>query len=131
MRKFISAITLAAALLFVAGNLGAQERTGTDATVTQAASVTTGVTINGSSGVITCFTSTQAAAAAAPATFTVTNPAVTPTSAVVASVAGYAGTTGTPQVRTNAIAAGSFDIIVTNVHPTAALNGVVKVAFRF
>jgi len=99
-----------------------------DVAVTQATSTTTGVTANGEVGLITCFTSTLAAATAI--TFTVTNTATDADSAVFVGITNYSGTTGTPIVRVNNCVAGtSFDIVVTNAHASAALNGILKVCF--
>jgi hypothetical protein len=128
MKKLFAVVTLAAVLAFTAGNIGAQEAGGTRAVATQITGVTTGVAITGSSGTITTFTHAEATGVSA--TFTVTNPAVLSTNQVVlAGITNYAGTTGTPIVRVNNIVAGAFDVIVTNTHASAALNGVLKIGF--
>lgn len=102
----------------------------TKANVTQATSITTGVTANGSAGIITTVSSTLAADATAE--FTVTNSAVAATSVVLVSIADYAGTYGTngiPVVNVDSIAAGSFKVDLSNVHSTNALSGVVKISY--
>ena len=100
-----------------------------DVSVTQGTSTTTGVTANGQTGLITCFTSTLAAATAI--TFTVTNAATDADSIVLVGITNYSGTTGTPICRVNNCVAGtSFDIVVTNAHASAALNGILKIGFQ-
>ena len=76
-----------------------------DVSVTQATSTTTAVTANGQNGLITCFTSTLAAAT--PATFTVNNTATDSDSVVLTGITNYSGTTGTPIVRANNCVAGT------------------------
>jgi len=99
-----------------------------DVAVTQQTSTATGVTANGEVGLITCFTSTLAAATAV--TFTVSNSAVDADSVILLGIVGYSGTTGFPVARVNNCIAGtSFDIVVTNVHASAALNGILKIGF--
>lgn len=100
-----------------------------DVAVTQATSTTTAVTANGGNGLITCFTSTLAAATTA--TFTVNNAAVDADSIVLVGITNYSGTTGTPLCRVNNCVAGtSFDIVVINAHASAALNGILKIGFQ-
>ena len=99
----------------------------TKGTVTQATSATTGVALEFPAGKIVCFTSTLAAVTTS--TFTVTNSFVKADSLVLATVQDYTGTTGLPSVIVDDLAAGSFKINLTNVHNSAALNGVVTVAF--
>ena len=100
-----------------------------DVAVTQATSTSTGVTANGSNGLITCFTSTLAALTSV--TFTVANSAVDADSIILVGVVDYAGRNGGPVVcRTDNIVAGtSFDVVVSNLHATVALNGVYKIGF--
>jgi len=96
------------------------------ANVTQATSITTGVTANGSSGVITTVSSTLAADASA--TFTLTNSKITAASVILLQVA-YGGTAaGNPIVVLDNLAAGSVDIILTNAG-TAALDATVDIHF--
>jgi hypothetical protein len=97
-------------------------------TVTQLTSITTGVTLNKNSGFVSTVSSTLAANLFT--TFTVTNSFVQSGSIVQCNIVNYTGTTGLPSVRVNAIANGSFDIVLSNNHSTAVLNGVVKVAFN-
>jgi len=99
----------------------------TKGTVTQITSATTGVAIEFPGGKIVCFTSTLAAVTTS--TFTVTNSFVKADSLVIATVQDYTGSTGLPAVIVDDLAAGSFKINLTNVHNSAALNGVVTIAF--
>lgn len=102
----------------------------TKANVTQGTSITTGVTANGSAGIITTVSSTLAAETTAE--FTVTNSSVSASSVVLVSVADYSGTYGTngiPVVSVDTIGAGSFKVDLTNTHGTNALNGIVKIAY--
>lgn len=94
-------------------------------TVSQATSITTGVTLNKLTGQIT----TQAAstAAAAEDTFTVTNSQVTAKDVVVLSTT-YAGA-GTPVVYCSKVAAGSFNITISNLHASAALDAALVINF--
>jgi hypothetical protein len=99
-----------------------------DVAVTQGTSTSTAVTANGEVGLITCFTSVLAAAT--PVTFTVNNTATDADSAIFVCITNYSGTTGTPICRVNNCVAGtSFDIVVTNAHASAALNGILKIGF--
>lgn len=102
----------------------------TDGTVTQGSSITTGVTLSQASGVITTVSSTLAAVT--DAKFTVTNTYCTSSSIVLVSLVNYSatlGTNGIPVVSVGSIANGSFDIHITNAHASAALAGVMKIAF--
>jgi len=89
---------------------------GETATVTQLTNRTTDVTLNATAGQIT--TDDASLAAAAEATFTVNNSYVTAKSVVLVSHA--SGGAGTPFVFVSAVAAGSFDITVTNLHASTA-----------
>lgn len=104
------------------GNIG-------DATVTQATSITTGVTLNALSGVITTVSATTAAGATS--TFTVANSTVAASSVVLLdfNYAGTWGTNGFPGVQLGTVSAGSFQVVITNSHGTAALAGVLKIHF--
>ena len=98
--------------------------------VAQATSITTGVTANGSAGIIT----TQAASTAggAATTFVFTNSSIKADSVVKAQVVGYAGTfatNGLPVVVVDTIVAGSCDVVVMNAHSANALGGAVEIAF--
>ena len=125
MKKLTAVLCLA---VFLAVNLNAQGPTGR--AVTQTGTISTGVTINANAGVITTVSSTLAAAASA--TFTVTNSSVETGSVIVVSVQGYAGTystNGIPIANVQAVTAGSFNIVLSNVHASAALNNPVQIAF--
>ncbi len=102
----------------------------TQSTVGQLTNITTSVSIDGPSGVIT----TQAATAASGATqtFTVNNTFCTSTSVVVADLHQYSGTyltNGIPYVRVTTVANTSFNISVINIHGTNALNGTLVIHF--
>lgn len=99
--------------------------TGAGGAVTQITSITTGVTLNKACGQITTVASTLAAAAEAE--FTVTNSEVAATDCVVLNTT-YAGG-GTPLVQARTIAAGSFKVVITNLHASAALDAVVVINF--
>ena len=60
------------------------------------------------------------------------NTAVDADSIILVSVVDYAGSTGGPiAIRTDNLVAGTtFDIVVSNLHATVALNGVYKIGFR-
>jgi hypothetical protein len=131
MKQLLATALLAATLLLcVAGTTQAQQALGTNAVVTQITSATTGVAINGNSGVITTVSLTNAAGVATK--FTVTNPAVNANSTVLVGVVNYAGaysTNGIPIATVNNVVAGAFDVNVINAHSANALNNVVKVGF--
>jgi hypothetical protein len=93
-------------------------------TVTQITSATTAVTLNTASGVITTFA--QSLLTGAENTFTVNNSLVTASSVILVS-AQQTGA-GTPLVIVESIAAGTFQITITNPM-AAALNTIVKVHF--
>lgn len=86
------------------------------ATVTQTTSRSTGVTINAPAGQITM--DATSLAAAAEAQFTVTNSFCTASSVPVVAIKSSA--TGTPVAVVTAVADGSFQITVTNLHATTA-----------
>lgn len=99
--------------------------TGAGGAVTQITSASTGVTLNKVSGQVTTVALTTAAAAEE--VFTVTNSTVAVTDTVVVSTT-YAGA-GTPSVSVKGMAAGSFVIVITNLHATAALDAVLVINF--
>jgi len=102
---------------------------GTLGTVTQGTSITTGVTVNATKGVITTVALTTAAGATA-GPFVVTNSKVLATSVVLASVEYANGKTGFPAVLVEAVAAGSFNVRLKNITTsTETLNDVVKIHF--
>lgn len=94
--------------------------------VTQATSITTGVTCNAMSGVIT--TVSQTVAAGAEAEFTVTNSQVAATDVVVACIKTYTSA-GAFDVSVSAVAAGSFKLRLTNLDAAAAGNNVLVINF--
>lgn len=101
--------------------------TGAGGAVTQATSITTGVTLNTVCGTITTFAA-GAIAGAEDGPFTVTNSAVAATDVISVSIKSYAGT-GTPLVYVSATAAGSFDITITNLHAANALTAAIVINF--
>jgi hypothetical protein len=94
--------------------------------VTQATSITTGVTCNAYSGVIT--TVSQTVAAGAEAEFTVTNSKVAATDIVVACIKTHTSA-GEFIVAVSAVAAGSFKLRLTNLHASAAGDNVLVINF--
>lgn len=100
--------------------------TGGQTAVTQATSITTGVTCNAYSGVIT--TVSQTVAAGAEAEFTVTNSKVAATDVVVACIKTHTSA-GTFAVDVSAVAAGSFKLRLTNLHASAAGDNVLVINF--
>ena len=94
--------------------------------VTQLTSTTTAVILNALSGQITTLGGTLAAAGEE--TFTVTNSCVNADSVVSVCIATKSGT-GFPVVLCSAVADGSFDITVSNLHVSAALNALVVINF--
>mgnify|MGYP001618743310 CR=1 FL=1 len=99
--------------------------TGAGSSVTQITSASTGVTIVAPCGQITTVALTTAAAAEE--RFTVTNSIVAATD-VIAVCTTYDGA-GNPIVAVQKVAAGVFDILITNVHATAALNAAMVINF--
>jgi hypothetical protein len=96
------------------------------ATVTQATSASTGVTINANSGAIT--TVVQNIAAAGEVQFTVTNSKVTASSVPVVAVAS-GSTGGTTSAKVTAVANGSFQITLSNEHASTAETGTLVINF--
>ena len=94
--------------------------------VTQASSITTGVTCSAYSGVIT--TVSQTVAAGAEAEFTVTHTLVAATDVVVACIKTHTSA-GSFFVFTSAVADGSFKLHLTNVHASTAGNNVLVINF--
>lgn len=110
------------AILF-AGDSGASLGAGAD--VTQATSASTGVTASGLSGVITTVALTTAAAAEE--RFTVTNTRVGVRDVIALSTT-YNGA-GTPMLSVVNVTAGTFDVVITNVHASNALNAAMAINF--
>lgn len=94
--------------------------------VTQGTSITTGVTCNALSGVIT--TVSQTVAAGAEADFVVTNSEVAATDVVVACIKTHTSA-GTFVVSVAAVAAGQFTLRLTNLHASAAGDNVLVINF--
>ena len=94
--------------------------------VTQASSITTGVTCSAYSGVIT--TVSQTVAAGAEAEFTVTNTKVRATDVVVACIKTHTSA-GEFIVGVSAVADGSFKLRLTNLHASTAGNDVLVINF--
>ena len=114
-----AATSLAASGLITSSSstAGVGYATGAGGAVTQITSRTTGVTLNTICGAIT--TDTSSLAAAAEATFTVTNSAVAATDTVVVSLKTPSSTgLSIPAVTTTAT--GSFQITLTNLHASTA-----------
>jgi len=100
--------------------------TGAGGAVTQTTSRTTGVTVNAVCGAIT--TDTTSLAAGAEAAFTVTNSSVAVGDVVVVSLRSGA-TSGTSSPVVTAVAAGSFQITLTNLHASTADTGASIINF--
>lgn len=126
-RYFTTVTELASAISTVNGVTGgtAAFATGNGGAVTQETTAATGVTLNKLCGQITTVALTTAAAAEE--AFAVTNSTVDANDVVVVSTT-YAGG-GTPAITVKGVAAGSFTIVITNLHASAALDAVVVVNF--
>jgi hypothetical protein len=113
-----------------AGDLTALDSlTFTKGSVTQATNITTAVTLNTPSGIITTLTATTAATS--DTTFTVNNSSVTTSSIVNVNILSYSGDIGTngfPVVVANNVVAGAFDITIGNIG-AAALSGTFTIGF--
>jgi hypothetical protein len=96
------------------------------AAVTQATSITTAVTCNAYSGVVT--TVSQTIAAGAEATFTVNNSKVAATDCVGVVIKDHTSA-GTFAASISDVSAGSFDIRLTNLDASAAGNNVLVLNF--
>lgn len=99
--------------------------TGAGGAVTQITSAATGVTLSKPCGQITTVALTTAAAAEE--RFTVTNTLVAATDVIVLGTT-YNGA-GTPMLSVVNVAAGAFDIVITNVHAANALNALMVINF--
>lgn len=98
---------------------------GAGGAVTQATNSSTGVTLNKATGQITTVALTTAAAAEE--RFTVTNSQVAATDVVALSTT-YNGA-GTPMLGVVNVTAGSFDVVITNLHASAAFNAAMVINF--
>jgi hypothetical protein len=96
-------------------------------TVTQATNITTGVTLSKTTGQITTVTA-PSIAAAAEATFTVTNTLVAATSIVLVAVADQFDD-GLVVATVSAIGSGTFDITLTNLSAAAVSAGSAVINF--
>lgn len=128
----LSAPTPAAGLTYTFEDVGVASSVvlSSRSTEAQATNITTAVTLNAPSGVIT--TQTATAASGATQTFTVNNTVCFATSVVIVDLHQYSGTyltNGTPYVRVTTVADGSFNISVINIHGTNALNGTLVIHF--
>jgi len=99
--------------------------TGAGGAVTQATSASTGVTLSKPCGRITTVALTTAAAAEE--RFTVTNTLVAATDVINLSTT-YNGA-GTPLLGVCNVQAGSFDIVITNLHAANAFNAAMVINF--
>jgi hypothetical protein len=90
--------------------------TGSGGTATQLTNRTTGVTLNKITGLITC--ANTSLAAAAEASFVVTNSTVAATDTVIVNI--VSSSTGTPVAFVTAVASGSFTITLSNLHASTA-----------
>lgn len=95
--------------------------------VTQITSRATGVTLDKLCGTIT--TDATSLAAAAEATFVVTNSKVVATDVVVVCVKSGGTTVGSTIAVVTAVAAGSFSITVTNLHASTADTAALVINF--
>jgi hypothetical protein len=111
--------------LEVSKTLGWVSGKGKGGAVTQITNAGTAVTLNKPTGQITTVALTTAAAAEE--VFTVNNSEVKATDTVVVGTT-YAGA-GTPAVSVKGIADGSFVVVITNLHASAALNAVLVLNF--
>lgn len=114
---------LGGALVSGAGAIGYS--TGAGGAVTQITNSATGVTLNKATGQITTVALTTAAGAEE--VFTVTDSAVLATDVPVVSTT-YAGA-GTILVSTKNVVAGAFDVVITNLHASVALNAAAVINF--
>lgn len=107
------------------GDTGIGYNTGAGGAVTQITSAATGVTLNKPVGQITTVALTTAAGAEE--RFTVTNSKVAATDIIALSTT-YNGA-GTPALAVVNVAAGAFDIVITNLHAANALNALMVINF--
>jgi len=118
-------ILAGAAKLQVTGSGSIGYATGSGGAVTQITSASTGVTLNKTNGQITTVALTTAAGAEE--RFTVTNSTVAATDTIILGTT-YDGA-GTPMLSVQKIAAGAFDVVITNAHATNALNALMVINF--
>lgn len=94
--------------------------------VTQVTNISTAVTCNAYTGVIT--TVSQTVAAGAEAEFTVNNSKVAATDVVVAAIKDHTSA-GAFDVSVSDVSAGSFNLRLTNLHASTAGNNVLVINF--
>ena len=123
---FSVAMTSSAAVKSSSSSAGIGYATGAGSTVTQITSRATGVTIDAICGAIT--TDATSLAAGSEAVFTVTNSAVAIGDVIVLS-ARSGQTAGTSVPFVTAVAAGSFDITLSNIHASTADTGAMIINF--
>ena len=111
---------------FVADKNGIGYPSGSGGAVTQATNKTTGVTLNTPTGVITM--DDASLAAAAEATFVVTNSSVAATDTVVVGIAS-GDTAGQHIVGVTAVASGSFTLTVTNITASTATTAAIVINY--
>lgn len=119
------AVTAQSSVKSTSATAGVGYGTGAGGAVTQATNASTGVTLDKICGQITTVALTTAAGAEE--SFTVTNSAVAATDVIVVSTT-YAGA-GSILVGTRKVAAGAFDIVITNLDGAAALNAAAVINF--
>lgn len=95
-------------------------------TVTQASSITTGVTLNADAGIITTVSSTIAADDSS-ASFTLTNSFIKATSVIQLQC--LTAGNGAPYAQITSVSAGSAVIKIFNLSRLAALNNTIKIHF--
>lgn len=123
--KIVGVTGTSLGLTSVDPSAGVGYATGAGGAVTQITSSATTVVLSKVSGQITTVALTTAAAAEE--RFTVTNTTVAATDVIAVSTT-YNGA-GTPMLGVVNVAAGSFDIVITNLHAANALNAVLVVNF--
>ncbi len=94
--------------------------------VSQSGAITSGVTLNGEAGTIT--TTTANTATSGTSAFTVTNSFVSGGHKIFAAISDYDGA-GLPGLFVKNITQGSFQVVISNAHPTAALNASLDIFF--
>ena len=123
---FTGAVNAASSIKSSSPSAGVGYATGAGGAVTQITNRSTGVTLSKLTGAIT--TDATSLAAGAEATFTVTNTTVAVGDVVVVSArSGQTAATSIPVVT--AVAAGSFDITLTNLNASTADTGAMIINF--
>lgn len=117
------AMTSNAAIKSSSPSAGIGYATGAGSTVTQITNRSTGVTINALCGTIT--TDTTSLAAAAEATFTVTNSSVAINDVIILNARSGQANAGGVTLTVSAVAAGSFDITVGNTNASAETGAII------